>query len=80
MEARVNYTGFLFFFAPKTRIRNMTNNEKEYNKRLGRILNGRGTRKVGLKCCVAIQRWFESTRECFFSYIFLEVIAGWLEG
>ncbi len=46
----------------------MKRSNKYEEIRLGRILNGTGTDKVTLKCDVAIQRWFESTRLTFSSF------------
>ena len=47
----------------------MKRSNKYEETRLGRILNGIGTDKVTLKCNAAIQRWFESTRLAFSSFL-----------
>lgn len=56
--------GFSLFYA-KFASRIMKRSNKYEEIRLGRILNETGTDKVTLKCDVAIQRWFESTRLTF---------------
>lgn len=59
----------LFSFCAKFTSRIMKRSNKYEETRLGRILNGIGTDKVTLKCDVAIQRWFESTRLAFSSFL-----------